>query len=527
MILRKPYAFFIKYFKLLHAIIALFVGFLLYRSFKVYSFFNAYISDYNSAINNFSPRTLINMYSFFAILLITILAIILLSVMIYKKKPKSLYIYSLFVFIFVFILYAVTYPTLRDINAAVLDIRVSKGLRDFFLIAMIFQSVGFVLYVVRATGFDIKQFDFGSDLQKLNIDAKDSEEIEVSLEFDKNRFNRSLRYQIRQFRYLYGENRLIFNTLFFIVFVVIVFNVYMNMTVYSAKYDQGTSFEASGVALNVRNSYLTKLNSAGETLTDGKILVLKLDAKKLYGSNVSLNTGLVTVRIDGKSYSQDNDYAKELSDLGEAYVNQKLDKEYQSYILAFNIPTSEVNKKMTFKFNDNVSYVKGEVGAKNVYVDLNPIDLDKKTKVITNKIGDVQNYDDSVLESADLKIDSYEINNKFKYNYNYCYGVNKCMDSYEYIVPTATGNYFKTLMKINGEFNSDNNQIDDVISFMNTFGVVNYKINDIWKSVKINSSSFNSNFDGFYLEVPYDIKDASKISFTFNVRNLSYKYVLK
>ena len=62
---------------------------------------------------------------------------------------------------------------------------------------------------------------------------------------------------------------------------------------------------------------------------------------------------------------------------------------------------------------------------------------------------------------------------------------------------------------------------------MNTYGVINYKINDIWKSVKINSSSFNSNFDGFYLEVPYDIKDASKISFTFNVRNLSYKYVLK
>ena len=177
MILRKPYAFFIKYFKLLHTIIALLVGFLLYRSFKIYSFFNAYISDYNSAINDFSPRTLINMYSFFAILLITILAIILLSVMIYKKKPKSLYIYSLFVFIFVFILYAVTYPMLRDINAAILDIRVSKGLRDFFLIAMIFQSVGFVLYVVRATGFDIKQFDFGSDLQKLNIDAKDSEEI--------------------------------------------------------------------------------------------------------------------------------------------------------------------------------------------------------------------------------------------------------------------------------------------------------------------------------------------------------------
>ena len=169
MILRKPYAFFIKYFKLLHAIIAVLVAFLLYRSFTLYNFFRAYVTDYSSALNDLSPRSLLNMYSFIILLGIIILVIILLSVMIYKKKPKSLYIYSLIVYIFVMVLYGITYPVLRDISASIMDIRFSSALRDFFLIAVVLQAVSLILYIVRATGFDIKQFDFVSDLQKLDI----------------------------------------------------------------------------------------------------------------------------------------------------------------------------------------------------------------------------------------------------------------------------------------------------------------------------------------------------------------------
>ena len=90
MILRKPYAFFIKYFKLLHAIIAVFIAFLLYRSFSIYNFFRVYIGNYSSALNEFSPSSFINMYSFILALVVIILIIVLLSVMIYKKKPKAL-----------------------------------------------------------------------------------------------------------------------------------------------------------------------------------------------------------------------------------------------------------------------------------------------------------------------------------------------------------------------------------------------------------------------------------------------------
>ena len=181
---------------------------------------------------------------------------------------------------------------------------------------------------------------------------------------------------------------------------------------------------------------------------------------------------------------------------------------------------------MTLKFNDNISYVKGEIGAKNILIDLKPTNLTEKNKTIENKLGQQQNYDDSILSSSTLKIDSYEINNKFKNNYKFCYGTNKCINSYEYITPTATGNYYKTLMKINGDIDiNDNYTITNLTDFMNTFASINYQINGVWKTEKINTQEIKSN--DYYIEVPYEIKDATNINFIFKIRNYSYKYILK
>ena len=126
-------------------------------------------------------------------------------------------------------------------------------------------------------------------------------------------------------------------------------------------------------------------------------------------------------------------------------------------ILAYVIPKNDANNKMTLKFNDEVSYVKGEIGAKNIFVNLKPTDLRKKAETIENKIGETQNYEDSVLGNTFLEIDKYEISDKFRVDYKYCYATNKCIDSYEYLTPTPTGNYYKVLMKVSGKFSIDSN----------------------------------------------------------------------
>ena len=191
--------------------------------------------------------------------------------------------------------------------------------------------------------------------------------------------------------------------------------------------------------------------------------------------------------------------------------------------------------KMQLKFNDNISYVRGEIGAKNIYINLKPQDLAEKKGLEEASVGESLSFDGSLLGNSELTIDKVEIGDSFKLAYNFCSKKDKCMESYEYVTPTATGNYFKTLLKITGTFEPDTianlDGITNVYYFLNKFGVIHYKVNDTWYSHTINSELIKPRVAKetgvYYMEVNREVKNATEIYLTFKVRDYDYKYVLK
>ena len=539
MILRKPYAAFIKYFKLLHAIMAAFIVFILLGSIRLYNFFRIYFIDYRSITSGLETSGYLNVINYLFVILALILTIVLLSVMVYKKKPKLLYIYSVIMFVLILILYRFTSSSFRTIGTTVLDIRIAKAFRDFYLIAILLEMASLSLVVVRATGFDIKQFDFVSDLQRLDISEKDSEEIEVALEFDKDEVKRNFKNRLRNINYVYVEHKFIINILLVLLISTISITVYLRVSAYTARYSVGETFSASSVTLNVKDAYIVNSAADGTKLveTDGEnagAIVLVRFQVKGYANQQTFNTGVVTLNIDKFSYAQNVKHASILTDLGAAYINQKLTSEFQTYTLAFEVPDKLVNKKMYLKINDNNSYVNGEAGAKNILVRLKPVDLRKEGQTFEKKIKETIGFDDSILGSSSLVINSFEISNKFKLNYKYCYATDKCIDSYEYVVPTTVGNYFKTLMKVSGNVMIDQtNNLENITDFrtlLNSYGYIEYLIGDTWKSKKISSELIkpkNSITNDYFIEIPYEVKDAKNININLKIRNQNYKYVLK
>lgn len=537
MILRKPYAFFIRYFKLINLIMAILMCFLIYRTGVIANFFNEYINDYVTASNGFILGNYINVYSFILALFIVIFTVIVLSVLFVKGKPKKLYIFNLVLYVAIIILYGIDSGVLRGVNEAILDIRVSKAFRDITMLALGLQALSLVLTLIRATGFDIKGFNFGADLQELDIDTKDNEEFEVAVEFDKNKMKRNVRKNIRNIFHTYREHRFIINLIIIIIIIILTFLFFLNRSVYRADYKEGKNFQASGVVMNVKKSYITKTDQDGKQITpsDKSILIIKFDVKSIYQDDEkTLNTGLMTIKNENNSYGQTSKYNGTITDIGTPYTGQNLDTEFESYILAFEIPDDITNKNLTLKFNDNVSYVKGQMGAKSSYVKLKPEDLTDIKEVETENIKETLSFSGSILGNSELLIEDIAIDNKFKINYNFCLNKNKCYPSHEYVTPTATGNYFKTLMRINGNFEPDEtsnlDEITDLYYFLNTFGTINYKIKDDWYSHKIDSkiiepTTGTDNY--YYIEVNQDIKNASEIYLTFKIRDYNYRYILK
>ena len=332
-----------------------------------------------------------------------------------------------------------------------------------------------------------------------------------------------------------GENKFIINTILIIVLVIVAFLVYFNIGIYTANYSQGTTFSASGVDLNVKSTYITNTDVDGNKIVsdDNTLVVVKFDVKAS-GVDV-LNTGLITLRIGNDSFGQNKSLAKELYDIGTPYNNQKLNSEFDSYIMVFEIPKNLSSRSMKLKMNDNLSYVKGQIGAKNNFVQLRTESFGNGKTVREVNLNENLDFYDSVLGGTSLNISSFEVSDKFRVDYVYCYGTNKCNNSYEYVTPTATGNYGKTLMKLKATLNVDETinmpDLNDFRYFINLYGTINYKVGDAWKSADIASQSVKSTAvneaNTYYIEVPIDVKDASSVYLTFNVRGAIYRYNLK
>lgn len=535
MIFRKPYALFIKYFRFLHIIMAFFIALLLYRSYVIYNFFKIYSIDYRSIAGNLFDNNYLGFYNFIFIFMVLILTIVLLVVMIYKEKPKKIYIYNLLVYIFVTILYYFCSNILFDARSMVLNIKVSKGVRDFSLISCFLQFISLILTLVRATGFDIKRFDFGADLRKMDISEQDSEEIEVSLEFDPYLIKKKIKGDFRKCRYFYVEHRFVINIAFVLFVCFIGGFLYFRISSYSEKHSIMETFSVGNISFNIQDSYLLDSDSSGDKITFSDDVFLVVRAKiKSFAKKQILNKGILSLYVGGLSYGVDDENTKKFSDFGVPYTTQYLSSEFDNYIFVFRMANSQSMKNIKLKINDLNSLINGKVGSKNIYINLNPVDLRNNGNKYEKEIGKTLSFDDSILKDSNMTIFNYEVADSFKLNYSFCYRDNNCLDSYEYLFPTFTGNYFKALMKISGDFNLDSSlnieNFYDLRDLLNRFGFVKYKINNEWKEEKINSEIVKPSSvrtTDYYIEIPRDVVKADEIHLIIKIYNQEYKYILK
>ena len=81
---------------------------------------------------------------------------------------------------------------------------------------------------IRSLGFDVKKFNFKSDLKELEITDKDSEEIELNLNFQTYKAERTIRRFIRELKYYYLENKKVIYIIGAALVIILGFLIYKN-----------------------------------------------------------------------------------------------------------------------------------------------------------------------------------------------------------------------------------------------------------------------------------------------------------
>ena len=473
MILKRPFAFLIKHFRLIHGILSVFISYLVFKTSAMLSFITDYSVLPTKLIEPKTTNALFPVWIYFVPAILIIGYIVIMVLMKFKEKPITFYFISILSMIFTIGIYAFAHQTATGLEIELTDVRNLKLNQDLIQTVQILQFMVAVFTIVRATGFNIKKFNFSRDLEEFAIEDEDSEEFEVNLEVDGDSFKRNWRKFKRNAKYVLAENKTIITIFSIFIIIGIGAFIYLNKFVYHKIYKLGETIKTNDFHFVFKESYKTLYDYKENFNRNTAYVIVNFDVQNIYGSDRKLEVIRLYLNINGHSFQHDRKKEEQFFDLGKAYNNEQINNNKQNFNLIYEIPSTFMNDEMYLIYED--------ITGKKSQIKITPTLLNPPQTSTKYKIADTVNFKESILKNSALNIKSFIVNDYYKNTYQFCLSENNCYESAEYIMPTFTDNYEKALMKIDAELKIDENldirRLNGFITFLDSFAKLHYKIN--------------------------------------------------
>lgn len=513
MIIRKPYALLIKNFRLIHFLILVISSYIFSKSIKILNFFNEYVDtrefiESDTLVNDVIPLFII----FFSVLLIV--AFSLIAVLFKKKdKPILFYFFSILYYVIFIVTCFVSREMVNTIMFDGLDPRISRIVRDIWLIAVIMQVIVVVFSLIRTIGFDIRKFNFGEDLHDLQIDDEDNEEVELTTGFDTDKAKMRAAMKREELKSFFFENKLIIILILFILFVIIPSGFIAKNIVENKRYKEGEVIKLKEFNLKVNESYITKKDYKGEVLFTGNnsYLIVSINVENLSEDDVTINLNNLRIEVNNKVYMPKTNMYESFIDIGVGYNSNKISKGAKDYIVVYAVKDEDLDDEMVIRYTNKLTVKNSQVNAVYYRTIIKPDNIDIDKTLVNRTINQDLIIDYKELKGTKLSIYHYNVKDKFIYELN---GKTK------YIV-----NNVGLVLSLSYKFESNNITFNN---FVNKNAKIRYKFNNTTYEQKIsNITPNNYNTDEVYFAVSEKLKDAKEISLVINVRNTEYVYKLK
>ena len=353
MILRRPYAFLIKHFRFIHLILFSLMVYITVMANNILKFFTEYITN-NGNIEVIAANY-INSFIIISIILIIVLSIVVYLLMRFKKKPRLLYILIILVSIISGILFVYLYNNIKVLETSAMSARNIRLLRDISRFNYWGLFVLCIPLLIRGLGFDIKKFNFSKDIADLKLDKKDNEEIEVNIDLSSDGLKRGGHKLSRELKYYYFENKFILNIIFGIILLILIIIFPFNKFFINKTLVEGDTLGTKNFNIKVNDSYISERK---QTSKNNSYLILNISLK---GKNSNYKLNLDNFILEGKNneYIPSLKYYYYFTDLGNGYYNNILNtKDYEEYILIYNIDNIDKDSNFRLRYLENNRYIK-------------------------------------------------------------------------------------------------------------------------------------------------------------------------
>ncbi len=234
MILKKPYAFIIKHFRLIHLMMLACLAYLLMIARDINKLFASLQAS--STFIYAGAEAYINKSVYYILFIFLFLSGVVFWLLREKKKPTKLYLFlilygivEIFLFYYEFNLLAVLQENVLESDQLILG-------RDISTICLLPNYILMCICFIRGIGFNLKQFNFSKDVEELEIADVDSAEFEVLIGQNNYKYFRLARRTIREIKYYILENKFAISVfggilaLFFTGYGIYYYNTYLKKT---------------------------------------------------------------------------------------------------------------------------------------------------------------------------------------------------------------------------------------------------------------------------------------------------------
>ncbi len=532
MIVRKPYAFLIKHFRLIHGLLFAMLVFLTIKSVSIYTFFNEYATRHYFTNTNTLVSDYISGLMFIVAILVMIVCAIVYYLLSVKKKNRGIYlvigIYALVLFIY-FIYISNVLGGLMDKTLSVESVR---AIRDISIIMVLPQLVFLFIALARGLGFNLKQFEFKKDLEDLQIETTDNEEVELTLGKNNYKYKRFIVKSIRLLGYFVQENKFFVTAVLSVVMLSISIVIYLNIKVYNVKYEMNQNIYANTMWYKVNNAYTTDKDISGNVIDSEKFYVIvgvTIDNKA--NKKYDISRELFRLDIGSKSIAPKFNSDKDFIDFGKIYSPMTIDAgSIEEVNVVFEIDKKNYKEEYIFKIS-NIENLNAN-SAKEQYKDviIKPKNIDETTEGSNFHLSENVSLTETILKNTKLKVNSYKVSKSFKDSYLYCYK-DDCYNKNYIVKPSNSDKNVVIMIETDYEIDSEirlKKKLANVEDTFECFGKIKYRYLGVSyeiKAKKINADYTKSNVA--YLEVPSEVADANKIELILSIRGKIVTIVLK
>lgn len=533
MIVKKPYAFLIKHFRIIHGILFVLLGYIMLKSADISSFFSDYVSRQYFVRLDGLTSMYIDYVTFLAIIVSAILVLIIGAILKLKNKNVTSYIYIFLELIGIFIYYIYMFTVFKNLELNYLDMETVRNLRDISLMAMIPQFIFLFVVLGRTLGFNLKQFDFKKDLEELDIDETDNEEVEVILGNNNYKYARFLRKLLRLTKYFILENKLFVIGCASILALGVSLTIFMNINVYSVEYKENQQVLANSLYYTVSKSYITQKDLKNQIISKGKSYILvEVDIQNKFNKTQSLDRDTFRLVSNGEEIIPIFTLSDKFMDMGTPFspanVEGGTDKKY---IIIFEVKDNKAQDYvLKIKNFTDKSFTSIESRYKDIII--KPVNIDKENNVGNYVLSADLDFKDTILKNSRMIISSYEVGNRFTEDYEYC--IKETCKKGKYVVtPSLSGKGNISILKLNTTLEFDeslymNKHIKYSSDLLEYYGYIEYRSQGYDKKINITKMDIKYNKDKTaYLEVPSDMEEANKIDLIINIRGMKYTINLR